>query len=117
MACPNVISIAQMKVRIKNGTSKKARILEIKKDECKPVDVDKSRTNELTLEHTSMRAWNMKECISLATQNGFPTLDIIMEGMSIQLWITSSSWICLSFCKNSSNGGQNQKDLFAKDVS
>jgi hypothetical protein len=33
-------------VRIKNGTSKKAGILEIKKDEWKPVDADKFVTNE-----------------------------------------------------------------------
>jgi hypothetical protein len=71
-----------MEVRIKNGTIKKARLLEIRKDGCKPMDADKSVTNESTLEHTSMRAWSMKECISLTTQNGFPTLDIIMEGMS-----------------------------------
>jgi hypothetical protein len=74
-----------MEVRMKNGTSKKARILEIKKNGFKLVDVDKSVTNESTLEHTSMRAWSMKECISSATQNGFPTLDISMEDMSIQL--------------------------------
>jgi hypothetical protein len=74
-----------MEVKIKNGTSKKARILEIKKDGCKPVDANKSVTNELALEQTPMRAWSMKECISSATQNGFPTLDISMEDMSIQL--------------------------------
>ncbi len=50
---------AQMEVRMKNGTSKKARILEIKKDECKLVDANKYVTNELTLEHTPMRAWSM----------------------------------------------------------
>jgi hypothetical protein len=72
-------------VRIKNGTSKKVGILEIRKDECKLVDVDKSITNELALEHTSIRAWSMKKCISLTTQNGFPTLDNVMEDMSIQL--------------------------------
>ncbi len=77
--------IAQMEVRIKNGTSEKVGILEIKKDRCKHVDANKSVTNEPTLEHTPMKAWSMKECISLATQNGFPTLDIIMEDMSIQL--------------------------------
>jgi hypothetical protein len=33
-------------VIIKNGTSKKAGIVEIKKAEWKPVDVDKSITNE-----------------------------------------------------------------------
>jgi hypothetical protein len=49
------------------------------------VDANKSITNEPALEHTPMRAWSMKEWISLATQNGFPTLDIIMEDMSIQL--------------------------------
>ncbi len=75
----------QMEARMKNGTSKKARILEIKKNECKPMDADKYVTNELALEHTPMRAWSMKECISLTTQNGFPILHIMVEDMSIQL--------------------------------
>jgi len=51
----------QMEVTIKNGTSKKARILEIRKDKCKLVDANKSITNEPALEHTPMRAWSMKE--------------------------------------------------------
>jgi len=85
MACLDVFPTTKMEVRIKNGTSKKAGILEIRKDKRKLVDADKSVTNESALEHTPMRAWSMKECISLATQNGFPTLDIIMEDMSIQL--------------------------------
>jgi hypothetical protein len=50
----------KMEVRIKNGTSKKAGILEIRKDKCKLVDADKSVTNESALEHTPMRAWSMK---------------------------------------------------------
>jgi hypothetical protein len=50
-----------MEVTIKNGTSKKARILEIRKDKCKLVDANKSITNEPALEHTPMRAWSMKE--------------------------------------------------------
>lgn len=73
----------RMQVRIKNEINKKAEILEIRKDKCKPMGANKLVTNEFALEHTSMRAWNMKQSISLITQNGSPILGIIMEDMSI----------------------------------
>jgi hypothetical protein len=42
-------------MRIGNGRSKRHGILEVRKERCKHVDVDKSTTNESALEHTSMR--------------------------------------------------------------
>ncbi len=47
---------AQREVRIGNGIRRKHGILEIRKGRCKLVDVDKFARNELTLEHTSMKA-------------------------------------------------------------
>jgi hypothetical protein len=44
-----------MEMRIGNGRSKRHGILEVRKERCKHVDVDKSTTNESALEHTSMR--------------------------------------------------------------
>jgi len=82
MAHPNIISYNNTNG---NGTSKKHGILEIRKERCKLVDADKSTTNESALEHTSMRIWSMKECTSLAAQNSFFVLDIVVENMFVQL--------------------------------
>jgi phage FluMu protein Com len=46
----------QTEMIIGNGTSREHEYLKIKKGRCKPMDANKSTTNELTLEHTSMRA-------------------------------------------------------------
>jgi hypothetical protein len=46
----------QTKVRIGNGTNRECGYLKIKEGRCKPMDADKFTTNELALEHTSMRA-------------------------------------------------------------
>ncbi len=55
MAHLMLFPVAQMEVRIGNGTRRKHGILEIKKGRSKLVDVDKFARNELTLEHTSMK--------------------------------------------------------------
>jgi hypothetical protein len=72
-------------VKTINGTSKERGYLKIKEGRCKPMDPNKSTTNELALEHTSMRVWSVKTCTFLVAQNGFPTLDIIIKDLSIQL--------------------------------
>jgi hypothetical protein len=64
----------QMKMRIGNGTSREHKYSKTKEGRCKPMNVDKSATNKLALDHTSMKAWNAKTCTSLATQNGFLAL-------------------------------------------
>jgi hypothetical protein len=54
-------------------------------EKCKTMDVNKSTTNELVLEHTAMRALSIRGCTSLVARNAFHTLDIVMEKMSVQL--------------------------------
>jgi hypothetical protein len=48
--------VTQTKVRIGNGANWECGYLKIKEGRCKPMDANKFITNELALEHTSMRA-------------------------------------------------------------
>jgi len=75
----------QTKVGIGNGTNRECGYLKIKEGRCKPMDADKFTTNELALEHTSMRAYNIKACTFLVAQNGFLAFDIVIEDLLFQL--------------------------------